>query len=94
MEQLTITLPKTMKQFIDQEVQAGKYDTPDALIADLINDRQLRRRQAEVDTLLLEAIDAEAPPMTKVDWDELKRRVLEVHAKVSTPNGHPLDNAR
>lgn len=89
MEQLTITLPTAMKLFIDQEVQNGKYDNPDAFFADLINDRQLRRRQTEVDAMLLEAVDAEATPMSKADWDELKRRVVEVHAKTGQKNGHP-----
>lgn len=89
MEQLTISLPAAMKQFIDQEVQQGKYDTPDAYIADLILDRQLHRRQAEVDAMLVEAVDAEATPMTKEDWDELKRRVVDVHAKAGNKNGHP-----
>ena len=75
METLTISLPPPMKAFIDSQVAEGHYTTANEYIHALIREAQKRKATEQVEALLLEGLQSEASPMTRDDWDELKRRV-------------------
>ena len=44
---------------------------------------QKRRTREEMDELLREGMQSEASEMTRTDWDELHRRVLERESSLS-----------
>jgi antitoxin ParD1/3/4 len=78
MESLTITLPESLKAFVDDRVAAGESESPDAFIQGLIREAQKRRARERVDDLIQEGLDSgPATPMTADDWSELRRRVAD-----------------
>jgi antitoxin ParD1/3/4 len=78
MDTITVSLPPAMKQFVDQQVAAGAYDSASEYVRRLICEDQERKQREEIDRKLLEALDAGSPtPMTAQDWDEIRREVRE-----------------
>jgi len=72
---MNISLPESMKDFVESEVAAGGYGTASEFIRELVREAQRRKARANVDALLLEGLQSQASDMTPAGWDELKRRV-------------------
>jgi antitoxin ParD1/3/4 len=81
MTTLNISLPETMREFIDSQIAEGGYGTASEYIRDLIREAQKRKAKEKIEALLLEGLQSESSEMTREDWQELKRRVRERHAK-------------
>ena len=75
MRSMNISLPESMKNFVDAEVASGGYGTASEFIRDLLRDAQKRKARANVDGLLLQGLQSEASELTRADWNQLKRRV-------------------
>lgn len=75
MRSMNISLPESMKNFVDAEVASGGYGTASEFIRDLLRDAQKRKARASVDGLLLQGLQSEASELTRADWNQLKRRV-------------------
>ena len=74
---MSISLPTTMKTFIEQEVQDGGYSTPSEYLRELVRDAKRRKEDEHLEKLLLQALESPATPMTKDDWDAIKQRGIE-----------------
>jgi antitoxin ParD1/3/4 len=75
---LSLLLPESFKDFIDQQVAKGGYSAPDEYLCDLIQEAKERAVEEHLEMLLLEALDSgPATPMTKADWEEIKQRGIE-----------------
>jgi antitoxin ParD1/3/4 len=78
MTTMNISLPSSMREFIEQEVSEGGYSTPSEYMRELVREAKRRREEERVEKLLLEAIDSgPATAMTKQDWAQIKQRGLE-----------------
>ena len=78
MTSLNISLPEAMREFVEAQVAKGRYSTPSEFVRALIRDFQKRDLQEELDGLLLDGIrSGKASPMTKKDWEAIRRRALE-----------------
>lgn len=76
--ELTITLPESMKEFIERETAEGHYSTPSEYVRDLVEEALDRKNEERLEKLLLEGLDSgPATPMTREDWDGIKQRGLE-----------------
>jgi len=75
MQSMNISLPDSMKSFVEGEVASGGYGTASEFIRDLLREAQKRKARTRVDALLLEGLQSEVSEMTQADWKELKRRV-------------------
>jgi antitoxin ParD1/3/4 len=74
METMNISLPESLKQFIDEHVAKGGYSTVSEYIRALVRDDQKRKAQERLETLLLEGLESGEPTeMTKENWDEIRR---------------------
>jgi antitoxin ParD1/3/4 len=86
MATMNISLPETLKQFVEEQVKGGGFGTASEYVRTLIREAQLRAARNELDSKLLEGLDSgPASPMTREDWDELKRRVWERHESQKSP---------
>ena len=82
MSTLNISLPESMRAYIDEKVAEGGYSTASEYVRELVRADQKRAARERLETLLLEGLDSgEAREMTDKDWDELKRRVCQRHAE-------------
>ena len=78
MATLNISLPDAMRAFIEDEVKRGDYSTPSEFIRELVRTDQKRKAEKQLEHLLLDGLKSgKATPMTKKEWAELRKRVLE-----------------
>jgi antitoxin ParD1/3/4 len=86
MQTMNISLPDTLKHFIDAQVAAGGYSSASEYVRALVRDDQKRQARVRLETLLLEALDSGDPTvMTKADWDAIRREGLARLRARSTP---------
>lgn len=79
---MNISLPDSMRAFIEQKVAQGGYSTASEYIRQLVREDQKRAAQQRLDALLIEGIESGPPvEMTANDWAELRRRVWQRHAE-------------
>jgi antitoxin ParD1/3/4 len=78
MTTLNVSLPEAMKEFVEEQAAKGGYETASEYVRALIREAQIRAAKEDLDAKLLEGLESgPATPMSKADWDELKRRVWE-----------------
>jgi antitoxin ParD1/3/4 len=79
---MIITLPDTLKDFIDGQVANGKHRTASAYIEELVRQAQRGLVGERVDTLIQQGVDSgESTPFTAEDWDGIRQEVRERHAR-------------
>ena len=78
---LNISLPDSMRQFVEEKISTGGYGTISEYIRELIRGDQ-RTEQARFDALIAESLKSgEASPLTKADIDEARKVVKARIAK-------------
>ena len=82
MTTMNISLPDSMRAFIEQKVAQGGYSTASEYIRQLVREDQKRAAQERLEALLMEGIESgPSREMTAEDWEELRRRVWQRHAE-------------
>ena len=74
---MNISLPDSMKEFVDLQVSEGGYETASEYVRHLLREERKRRTREQVDAQLLEGLASGEP--VKADerfWRGLKRQVL------------------
>ena len=76
MTTMNVSLPDTLRDYIEQQVKTGGYGSSSEYIRDLIRQDQKRKAQEHLQTLLLEGLDSgKALPMSTQDWTEIRQAV-------------------
>ena len=76
MTTLNISLPDSMRVFIDEQVKKKGYSTASEYIRHLIRTEQEREEQKRLETLLIEGLDSGEPIEITEEWWENKRADL------------------
>jgi len=72
MTSMNISLPDDLKDFVDQQIQAG-YSSASEFVRELIRNAQKQAAREKLETLLLDGLDSgPATPMTDDDWKALR----------------------
>ena len=78
MTSMNISVPESMKTFIEDEVSSGGYGTASEYVRELVRDAKKQKEEERLEKLLLQALESgPASPMTKKDWEAIKQRGLE-----------------
>jgi antitoxin ParD1/3/4 len=86
MDTMNIALPEAMKQYVQQRVSDGGYNSVSEYIRELIRADQKRKAEERIDALLLEGLDSGPPiPVTPEYWEEKKRKLTERLGKTILP---------
>jgi antitoxin ParD1/3/4 len=86
MATMNISLPDSLKEFIEARVTEGGYSTSSEYFRDLVREDQKRRAQERLEALLLEGLNSgEATPMTEQDWEDIRREVRKRAAQRNSP---------
>ena len=81
MSTVNISLPESMKAYIDEQVATGGYGTVSEFFRDLIRQDQKRKAKESLETLLLEGLDSgTSTPMSAQDWEDIR---LAVQGKIA-----------
>ena len=92
MQTVTVTLPVSLKTFVEKQVSEGRFSDSSSFIRALV--REERKRQAEEKLLsLVREADASGPatPLTEEDWENIRRRGL---CRLAQENGHRGKNRK
>lgn len=79
MSSLNISLPDSMRTFIDEQIAQGGYSTASEYIRTLLRQAQKQAAQEKLDNLLIEG-SASGEPFEVNDewWQEKQKRLLEL----------------
>lgn len=79
MTTLNISLPDSMRTFIDQQIAEGGYSTASEYIRDLIRQAQKQTAQEKLDSLLIEGLESgKSIEVTDRWWQEKQQRLIEL----------------
>jgi antitoxin ParD1/3/4 len=84
MEAINISLPDSLKAFVETQVAEGGYSSASEYIRELIRADQKRKAEEKLEALLLEGLNSGEPiEVTEAFWNEKRRQLLERHRKVN-----------
>lgn len=82
MTTVTISMPESLKQFLDREVETKGYGNVSEYVRGLLRQAQAKDADARLEGLLLEGLAAgEDIPLTPSFWQELKTDAGQILAK-------------
>jgi antitoxin ParD1/3/4 len=76
MATMTISLPEPMREFVETEVSSGNYGSASELFRELVRERQKRKAQERLETLLLEGLESGQPIEVTPEYLEVRRKAL------------------
>ena len=75
---LNISLPESLRGWIDEQVRQGGYGTVSEYFRQLLREEQKRQAREQVDAKLLAAIDSGEPiPVTREYWDQFRKEAQQ-----------------
>jgi antitoxin ParD1/3/4 len=78
MSTINISLPESMKAYIDEQIAKGDYGTVSEFFRDLIRQDQKRKAKEHLEALLLEGLGSgPSTPMSDQNWEEIRQVVQE-----------------
>ena len=82
MASLNISLPQSLKEYVENQVAEGGYSTPSEYLRELLREDQKRRAEERLEALLLEGLQSGEPiPISPEYWEKKRRDLIERHAK-------------
>lgn len=76
MQSMNISLPEPLKQFVDDQIAAGRYSSVSEYVRELIRDDEKRKAEDRLEALLLEGLESDDAPLTSEDWAAIRRDAL------------------
>jgi antitoxin ParD1/3/4 len=71
---MNVSLPRDLKQWVDQQVEAGGYGTASEYLRDLLRHARDRQARRQIDALLIQAVESGASTvMDESDWTSIRR---------------------
>jgi antitoxin ParD1/3/4 len=79
MTTLTISLPDSLREFIDREVQTKGYGNVSEYVRGLLREAQAKAADARLEALLIEGLNTgEDIPLSPDFWSELKQDAAKI----------------
>ena len=73
---MNISLPETLRGFVDSQVQSGEYGTSSEYIRELIREDQKKRLNMRLNRLLMDGIESGPPIIANAAYWRKKRKQL------------------
>ena len=78
MKSMNISLPDTMRDYIEQQVAQGGYSSVSEYFRELVRQDQKQRAKEQLETMLLEGLNSgEATEMTAQEWEDIRQAVRD-----------------
>jgi len=81
MTTITISLPESLKQFVDAQVASKGYGNVSEYFRTLLREAQQKEADARLEALLLEGLASESIPLDEEFWRRFKARTAEIRRK-------------
>ncbi len=76
MQSMNISLPEPLKQFVDDQIAAGRYSSVSEYVRELIRNDEKRKAEDRLEALLLEGLESDESPLTSEDWAAIRTDAL------------------
>ena len=73
---MTISIPDSVKELVDQEVASGAFPSAEDYIRALVEADQKQKAQERFEALIMEGLDSPSSEMTAQDWEDIRREGL------------------
>ena len=83
MQTMNISLPETLKDFVDQQISAGRYSSASEYVRELIRNDEKRKAEERLTALLREGLQSEETALTPEDWKAIRAEALARVKKVA-----------
>ena len=91
MASLNISLPQSLKDYVEDRVSVGGYSTPSEYLRELLRQDQKQRTEDKLETLLLEGLESGEPiEITPEYWENKRKRLVERTPRKQVPVEPPL----
>jgi antitoxin ParD1/3/4 len=78
MQTMNISLPDQLKEFVEEQVESGRYSSVSEYVRDLIRDDEKRKAQEKLETMLMQGLQSGDPTeMTRQDWADIRQEALK-----------------
>jgi antitoxin ParD1/3/4 len=85
MQTMNISLPDNLKEFVDNQVDSGRYSNVSEYVRELIRMDEKQKARETLEALLIEGIqEGEPTEMTRQDWEDIRREALKLEAHKSS----------
>lgn len=82
MKSMNISLPESMRTYVEGQVASGGYSTASEYFRELVRIDQKRKANERLEALLLEGLQSgAATPITDKDWQDIRQAVRKEAAK-------------
>lgn len=78
MTNINISLPESMKAYVEEQAAKGGYGTVDEYFLELIRQDQKQKAHKKLESLLIEGLESEpSTPMNAQDWQDIRQAVRD-----------------
>ena len=77
MESMNISLPESLKQFVDGQISAGRYSSASEYVRELIRADEKRTGEEQLEAKLLEGLNSAEHELTPADWSAIRKEALD-----------------
>lgn len=81
MDDLTVSISGSEREFIDAQIASGRYETPTEVVCDLIRQAQLHASREKLDAMIREGIESGEPVRYTREWLEEKKKASMIRAR-------------
>lgn len=83
MTTVTISLPETLKTFINEQIATKGYGNVSEYFRSLLRDAQEREEETQLETLLVQGLTTGGQdiPLTRAFWKDLKTEAIDLAKK-------------
>ncbi|MBF0152612.1 MAG: type II toxin-antitoxin system ParD family antitoxin [Magnetococcales bacterium] len=76
MQSMNISLPESLKRFVDGQVAQGHYSSISEYVRELIRADEKRKAENELEAQLLEGINSHESEYDVAEWNALRKEAL------------------
>jgi antitoxin ParD1/3/4 len=82
MASLNISLPQSLKDYVEDQVESGGYSTPSEYVRELLRRDRDHRAEVKLEALLLAGLNSGEPiEITPEYWENKRRKLIERHSR-------------
>ena len=76
MESMNISLPDSLKRFVDGQISTGRYSSASEYVRELIRNDEKRKAEEQLEAMLLEGLSSAETALTPADWTAIRKEAL------------------
>ena len=82
MTSMNISVPEAMREWVEAQIEAGRYGNVSEYFRDLVRKDQDQKAEARLEALLLEGLNSgDATPITPEFWEKKRKKLVKRFGK-------------